>query len=202
MGTRIILIRHAATDTGARLSGSCDVPLSSTGRRQLQALAEHPATRSAPDALFTSPLSRAAAVASVLGARWALDPLPADWAREIHCGDVEGMLLEHVRRDYPRLWARNEAQSEDTFAWPGGETYAAFRARIVAGLQGTASTYAGGRVAVVTHAGVISQVIGLFRHRPASIWSLDRPAPLSATEIVWHNDGPSAVLRFSDPDWY
>jgi broad specificity phosphatase PhoE len=38
MSTRIILIRHAATDTDGRLCGSLDVPLSMEGRRQVRAL--------------------------------------------------------------------------------------------------------------------------------------------------------------------
>jgi broad specificity phosphatase PhoE len=38
MSTRIILIRHAATDTYARLCGSLDVPLSMEGRQQVRAL--------------------------------------------------------------------------------------------------------------------------------------------------------------------
>ena len=112
------------------------------------------------------------------------------------------MLLEHVRRDFPDVWARNELQVDDAFAWPGGETYAQFRARIVAGLRATALTYAGSRVAVVTHAGVIAQVLGVLRNRPAAVWSVDRPAPFTATEILWQNDGPTAVLAFNAPDWY
>lgn len=97
------------------------------------------------------------------------------------------MPFEQLRRDMPHVWARNEAQADDTFAWPGGETYAEFLARIVAGLDRAAAAYAPRRVAVVTHAGVIS----LFRNRPASVWSVDRPAPFTATEVEWRHGGPA-----------
>jgi broad specificity phosphatase PhoE len=202
VATRIVLIRHASIDTGARLCGWFDVPLSPAGQEQLHALLECASSGAAPDALFTSTLSRAAEVASTLGRVWGLQPQAADWAREIHCGDLEGMRLEQLQREFPELWARNEAQVDETFAWPGGESYAQFRARILAGLKTTAAAHAGGRVAVVTHAGVISQVIGMIRNRAASVWAADRPDPLTATEISWENGAPGAVLTYNDPDWY
>ena len=125
-----------------------------------------------------------------------------DWAREIHCGDVEGMPLERVQRDFPDLWIRNKAQVEDTFAWPGGETFAQFRARLLAGLTAAAATYPSGRVVVVTHAGVISQVLGVVKGRPACVWEPDRPRPLTATEVLWEKGAPRTVLSFNNPDWY
>ena len=45
----------------------------------------------------------------------------------------------------------------------------------------------------MTHAGVISQVIGVIRCRPASIWATDRPDPFTAAEIVWQSGGPAAI---------
>jgi broad specificity phosphatase PhoE len=183
------------------LCGSLDVPLSAIGERALDALTRRP-PRSIPDALLTSTLSRAWAVAVALGRRWGLQPQGAEWAREIHCGECEGLPLSVIQRDFAKFWALNEAQTHDTFAWPGGETYSEFRARILAGLQGIATAYAGSRVALVTHAGVISQVVGVVRGRPAAAWVPDRPRPLTATEVTWHNGAPSAVLTFDDPDWY
>jgi broad specificity phosphatase PhoE len=158
--------------------------------------------RAAPAALFTSTLCRAQQVAAALGLAWGLPPEGADFAREIHCGEMEGMPLAELQRDYPEFWTRNAAQVDDTFAWPGGETYAGFRARILEGMQAAASAYAGQRVAIVTHAGVVSQVLGVIRGRPASVWAPDRPRPLTATEIRWQNGRPDAILTYDDPDWY
>ena len=202
MATRIVLIRHAAIDTAARLCGSFDLPLSPAGRGELEALSRRRARSRAPDALFTSTLQRAAEVASELGCAWGVQPRAAAWAREIHCGEVEGMPLERVQRDFGDLWTRNEAQLEDTFAWPGGETYAQFRARVLAGLAEVAATYPSGRVVVITHAGVISQVLGVVKGRPACVWERDRPRPLTATEVVWDDGAPREVLSFNNPDWY
>ena len=201
MVTRILLIRHASVDPRGRLCGSFDVPLSPSGRREVESLLRRVTGRNAPDALFTSTLRRAVEVATALGQAWALRPEPAEWAREIHCGALEGTRIEQLQQRYPELWARNEAQTDETFAWPGGETYAQFRARILRGLEATAAVHAGRRVAVVTHAGVISQVLGVIRGRPASAWAPDRPDPLTATEITWWNGAPAAVLAFNDPKW-
>ena len=200
--TRVLLIRHASTDPRGRLCGSFEVPLSRGGLAEVQALIRRPATTSAPDALFTSTLQRAQDVAVALGRTWMLEPQPAEWAREIDCGEVEGMLLEDVQRRYPDAWSRNAAQTDDTFAWPGGETYRGFRARIIEGLRGSIEPLRGKSVAIVTHAGVISQVLGVIRNRPASVWEADRPEPLSVTEITWRDGAPCAVLRFNDRGWW
>jgi broad specificity phosphatase PhoE len=179
-----------------------DVPLTPAGAAEVEELLRAPPNRPAPVALFTSPLARARSVADALGRVWRRDPTPADWAREIDCGRLEGMPLEQVRREFPQLWERNEAQDDDGFAWPGGESYAQFRHRVLEGLAAAAAAHAGGSVAVVTHAGVISQVIGTVRRRPASVWAPDRPDPLSATEILWEHGQPTAVLAFNDRRWY
>jgi alpha-ribazole phosphatase/probable phosphoglycerate mutase len=141
-------------------------------------------------------------VAAELSRAWALEPRDAEWAREIHCGHVEGMPLEQVQSQYCELWSRNQAQNDYEFAWPGGETYRQFRARVLAGLEAVATAHAPGRIAIVTHAGVISQVLGVLRQRPAAVWAMDRPDPLTATEVSWENGTPRAVLRYNDPDWY
>jgi broad specificity phosphatase PhoE len=89
MSTRIILIRHAATDTYARLCGSLDVPLSMEGDGRCAH--SSPSMRPAPDALFSSPLIRAREVAGVFAEHWLLELHTANWAREIHCGLLEGI---------------------------------------------------------------------------------------------------------------
>jgi 2,3-bisphosphoglycerate-dependent phosphoglycerate mutase len=202
VATRILLIRHAAIETRSRLCGSLDLSPSPAGRAELQSLLRRPAHAEVPVALFTSTLTRATEVACALSLVWGLEPEPAEWAREIHCGEAEGMSFEQLQRDRPALWRRHEAQVEDTFAWPGGETYAQFRSRVMRGLGVAAACYPAGRVAVVTHAGVISQVVGVAKGRAACVWQPDRPRPLTATEVLWADGAPRVVLSFNDPDWY
>lgn len=202
MATHVVLIRHAAVETQSRLCGSLDLPLSPSGRAALHALVRRPSRAEAPAALFTSTLRRATEVACELGRVWGLRPEPVAWAREIDCGDVEGTPIEDLKKRLPALWTRNEAQRDDNFAWPGGETYAHFRARVTRGLDLVAARHPAGRVVVVTHAGVVSQILGVIKRRPPCEWQPDRPRPLTATEVLWENGGPRVVLSFSDPDWY
>lgn len=202
MTTRILLIRHAPINSGSRLCGSFDVPLSPQGLAELSALVRQRPASAAPRALYTSRLSRARQVAAALAQSWALEPRITPWAHEIHCGDVEGVPIDWLKRERPDLWIRNEAQEDDHFAWPGGESYAAFRARVLRGLATLAANHPGERIALVTHAGVIAQVLGTIRGRPPAVWSRDRPDPLSATEVLWGERAPAAVLTYNERNWY
>lgn len=183
------------------MCGSFDIGLSRRGRAEVDALLQRIKAGAGPDALLTSTLLRAREVAEALGRTWNLSPQPAAWAREIHCGDMEGVPFVEIQRTRPELWDRNEAQADDAFAWPGGESYTDFRTRIMRGLQATAAAHPGRRVAIVTHAGVISQILGTIRRRRASAWAPDRPGPLTATEILWYNGAPTTVLSYNDADW-
>lgn len=202
MTTHIVLIRHASIDAASRLHGTYDVPLSAAGLQQLRTRLSAPLTRPIPAALYTSPLTRAATVATALGRAWGLEPRTAPWAQEIHCGEVEGMPLDELQRRYPHLWAQNEAQADDDFAWPGGESYRRFRVRVLTGLREAVASHAGGRIAIVTHAGVISQVLGTIRHRAPAVWAVDRPDPFTATEVTWADHGPLAVVTYNELEWY
>jgi broad specificity phosphatase PhoE len=124
---------------------------------------------------------------------------PRRWPslREICCGVLDGWPVAEVEQVYPDLWQANLSRSDDDFGWPGGETYRGFRNRVLRAIRRIARLHRGGRVAVVTHAGVISQIIGSLAGQPAARWQLFRPAPASLTELRWHGD-VCRVLRFDD----
>jgi 2,3-bisphosphoglycerate-dependent phosphoglycerate mutase len=200
--TTLLLIRHGHVNTDSRLCGWYDVPLSSAGRGHLAALLDRRPRHPAPDALYSSPLRRAHDVATALGRAWSLAARELAAVREIHCGCVEGMRMDELQRTHAQLWASNLAQCDGQFTWPGGESYSAFRARVLDALSVIARTHAGQRVAVVTHAGVVSQVLGTIRGRSAAVWEPDRPPPLTSTEVTWVENTPHHVLRYGDPDWF
>ena len=203
--TRLLLIRHAHVDTGpppGRLCGRLDLPLSPTGWKQIRSLRDRsPSPSSGLVALYTSPLTRARATAAALGCLWQMDPRIEDSLAEIDCGDLEGMAIDRIKREHPLVWAQNLAQDDDEFAWPHGESYRQFRERVLTGLARLADTHSRERIGVVTHSGVIAQVVGALRGRPAAVWEHDRPEPLSATEVAWSNGRPCSILMFSERDW-
>ena len=203
MDTRLLLIRHGHVDVGTppRLCGSLDLPLSPLGREAVEALRAMCRCTDPPDALYTSPLMRARDTAVVLGETWDLEPRVHEGLAEIHCGRLEGLRIEDIVRADPALWARNKAQADDDFAWPGGESYRQFRSRVLSALGSIATAHAGGRVAVVTHAGVVAQVSGAVQRRPAAVWELDRPDPLSLTEVLFRDGGARTVVVFNRREW-
>jgi 2,3-bisphosphoglycerate-dependent phosphoglycerate mutase len=201
VATKVFLIRHAEADIGnpPRLCGTFDVPLTPRAHRQLARVTA--ATLGRPDALYTSPLRRARQTAEAWGQRWQLVPAVVDDLREIHCGALEGELILRIQAEHPFVWATNLAQQDEGFRWPGGESYAEFRGRVLEAFRRIAGSHRDGTVAVVTHAGVITQVLGAIRGRTAAIWDRDRVKPLSITTITWNDAGPEGIVGINNEAW-
>lgn len=195
----LLLVRHGhvADNTpggDARLCGWTDPPLTPLGRAQAARVAEYLAAAPQPAALYTSPSARARETATALGQRLGLPPRLRQALREINCGRLEGRLLADVQRRYPELWARNLAQVDDDFRWPGGESYRAFRARVLRVLCRIAAAHSGQRVVVVTHTGVITQALGALDGTAAARWEANRAGNASITEVRWPVGGSPGDL--------
>lgn len=201
--TRLLLIRHAHVDNGTanRICGWLDLPLSPTGERQLQAFRAEPSAFK-PEALYASSLSRARVTAGALAFNWNVPVSVDPQLREINCGAFEGMPIQEVKHRYPELWARNASQADDNFAWPEGETYKNFRQRIFETLSRIARRHANRRIPVVTHTGVISQVVGAMKGLSPAVWEQYRPAPFTATEVIWKSESPLELVSFNVAEWW
>ena len=200
--TCLILIRHGhvAANSGelnAPMAGWTDVPLSAWGRLEVEQLTQHLARGSRFDAIYSSPLSRASDTARMLVAA-GLGPLHLFASlKEINCGEVDGLAIGEVQRRFPQLWRENCRQDREELRWPGGESYREFRNRCVAAMNSIAAAHPSGGVAVVTHAGVISQIIGSICAVSPARWGLFRPSNASLTELVWRGSS-GVVVSF---DW-
>ena len=200
--TTLLFVRHghvADNDhgRGARLTGWLDAPLSPLGRAQAERLGARLANGPRPDALYASPLRRARDTAEALATALGASPRLLGSLREIHCGRLDGLPLEQVQRRYPQLWRRNLAQESDAFRWPGGESYREFRARVLRAVRHIAQKHRGGRVVIVTHSGVITQVLGALHRVPAARWSTFVVSNASITEVRW-DCGTGTLLRGDD----
>jgi broad specificity phosphatase PhoE len=184
----LVLIRHCHTAMNGGspdpvMCGWADLPLTALGEQQAALLEGVPGT----DLLYTSPLRRARDTARRCAA--AVEPVEDLDLREIGCGRLEGVPIRQVQRDHPEAWARNAAQTDDDFRWPGGESYAELRRRAVGAISSIVARHPAARVAVVTHAGVITQLLGhLTGTRPAR-WSAFRVGNGSLTEVSWTRAG-------------
>lgn len=149
---RIVLVRHGETDgeSSVRFHGASDVGLSSLGRDQMKRVAREldpqPVGR-----VVASPLRRAWQSAWIVGGGRPVQ-LEPDF-REVDFGRWEGMTREEIERADPVLAVEWQSGS-DGFEYPGGESRAAFRARVERGLERLRAS--GLRsVLVVAHKGVI-----------------------------------------------
>lgn len=149
--TRIDLLRHGETTAGARYIGSTDVPLTTIGRQQMtQALVD-----AGPwDCIISSPLRRcaefAADYAANAGGALVLD---AAW-QEIHFGAWENCSADELLRTDPQ-GAQNFWADPLRHTPTGAETLRDFQHRILSAWQACIVRYAGQRVLLITHGGVM-----------------------------------------------
>ncbi len=64
-------------------------------------------------------------------------------------------------------------------------------------MRAIVARHPGRTVAVVTHSGIISQVLGAMHGLSPAAWEPFRPGNASITEVRW-DDGGGTVLRFDD----
>ena len=198
--TRLVLIRHArrhddSSPDDPRLIGRTDAPLSEEGEEQARRLADRLA-RESVDAVYSSPLQRAMRTAAPIADASRLPVETDPGLAEIDCGQADGLLASEARRRFPSVWDATFSARCADLRWPGGESYAEFRRRCLGSLSRIAEELAGRRVIAVTHAGVISQVVGWMSGEGPERWDRHRPGEASLTEVVW--DGAASRLVVFD----
>ena len=192
--TELLLVRHAETDWNAsgRFQGHADPPLNERGRQQAHALAvELAGTRF--DALYASPLRRAAETAEVLGAALQLPVTLVEDLREVDVGEWQGLTRAEVEARYPDALASWLAFGP---GWERGETYEVLGDRVLTALRTIAAAHAGGRVLAVSHGGPLRAALAAAAGLPhAASRSEIRPVANCAV-VRLHLDG--AELRRLD----
>lgn len=161
--TEVLLIRHGASAPARPdrpfplVDGHGDPELAPEGRDQAERVGERLADEPL-DAIYVTPLRRTSQTAAPLARRLGLEPRVEPGLREVHLGEWEGGLFR-------KMVAENDPVAQRMFAeerWdviPGAEKNEAFAARVEEGLVRLAAAHAGGRIVVVTHAGVIAQAL-------------------------------------------
>jgi broad specificity phosphatase PhoE len=151
----LVLIRHAESTWNAagRWQGHADPPLSPAGREQAERLARELAGVRLAHVLC-SDLSRALETARIVAAPHGLVPAPDPRLRELDVGRWSGLRREEIAAREPEAIARFAAGDPD--ARPGGgESRRELRLRVQVALQEACVAFAGRRIAVVAHLGVI-----------------------------------------------
>lgn len=150
---RLLLVRSGPTcwDGGGRLQGACDLPLSDSGRAEIEAFVRSLGKVSlsnvicAPDEASVETAKLVAAAGRRLAGKVLALPEFAD----PHVGLWEGMRQEDLEDRYPRAWGQF---TEDVLSVtpPEGETIDSLQARLFPALgRVLAKARAGARVCIV-----------------------------------------------------
>lgn len=159
----MFLVRHGESEAAIRgqsfplVDGHGDPALAPEGRAQADRLADRLAGQGV-DAIYVSTLRRTVETAAPLATRLGLAPRVEPDLREVFLGDWEGgAFRHHVAEGHPA--ARRMIEEERWDAVPGGEPMADFRARVQAGLERVVSAHPDEKVVVVSHGGVIGELV-------------------------------------------
>jgi alpha-ribazole phosphatase len=162
MTLRLDLLRHGETELGGGLRGSLDDALTEKGWQQMRAavIGQEPWDR-----LVSSPLQRCARFAEELAAKLGLPVEFDEDLQELHFGAWEGQsaaaLMETDAEALGLFWADPYA-----FTPPQGEPVAAFSARVLAAVARLHASYAGERLLLISHGGVMRLLLAQARGLP------------------------------------
>ncbi len=171
--TDILIIRHGQTawNKMKRLQGHSDIPLNEDGRLQAVTLAE--TLQNEPlDAIFSSDLQRAFQTANEIAKCHRLAVNMDKSFRERCYGICEGMMSDEIREAYPKSYEAWYAADPDHF-FPDGERKTEsprqFHHRALNAIFNAATSYAGKKIAIVTHFGVIETAYRIAQDIPLGI---------------------------------
>jgi 2,3-bisphosphoglycerate-dependent phosphoglycerate mutase len=185
MSTQILFIRHGETAWNRikRIQGHIDIPLAESGIEQAQQLARSQAAAvqagSRLDAIWSSDLLRAQQTAQPLAQALHLPVQLAQGLRERNYGVFQGHDSDEIAERFPDEYAHWQTR-DPGFVPPEGESQRAFYHRVLHALEPLIANHPDGRIAVVTHGGVLDCV-----YRFANGHALDAPRnwPLLNTSV-------------------
>lgn len=162
MTLRLDLLRHGETELGGGLRGSLDDALTEKGWAQMRAavMAGGPWDR-----LISSPLQRCARFAAELGEQLNLPVQLETDLQELHFGVWEGQsaaaLMETDAEALGLFWA-----DPYSFTPPQGEPVSDFADRVLGAVARLHQAYAGERVLLISHGGVMRLLLAQARGLP------------------------------------
>ena len=162
MTLRLDLLRHGETELGGGLRGSLDDALTDTGWAQMRAAV---VDQGPWDRLISSPLQRCARFAEALGTKLDVPVQLEKDLQELHFGAWEGQsaaaLMETDAEALGVFWA-----DPYSFTPPQGERVADFATRVLAAVERLHAAYAGERLLLISHGGVMRLLLAQARGLP------------------------------------
>ena len=203
LATRLLLVRHGATERTAedRFSGSVGIDLSAEGRAQALRLADR--LRHEPiAAAYASPLSRATETAGLLARPHGLAVAERDGLREIDHGRWEGLTRREVEARFGGEYASWDADPF-TFAPEGGETGLAVLARALPVVRELVSAHPDQIVLVVSHKATLRLLISsLLGFDPRGYRDRLDQAPACLNVLDFKDATRARLMLFNDVSHY
>jgi probable phosphoglycerate mutase len=192
---RLVLVRHGETEhnRGRVTLGRADVPLNELGRQQAQAVAGAVA-RFAPDAVYSSPLSRALDTAKAVGVACGVEVTVEPALIEMDVGELEHLTGAELRERHPaflQLWL-GEGGAEARM--PGGESLREVQERAGAAVDRIAQARADGTVVLVTHNFVILALLCRALDLPLSRFRRLRHEVAAVSVVDMRGPAPALIL--------
>jgi probable phosphoglycerate mutase len=213
MSTRILFIRHGETDwnRAKRIQGHIDLPLAASGFAQAERLAARLARKAhaahaahaapdwgvALDAIYSSDLTRAQQTAQPSATALGVPVRLCTGLRERDYGMFQGHDSSEIAARFPDAYAVWQTR-DPGFAPEGGESLRALSHRVLHTVAAIAAAHPGGRIACVTHGGVLDCI---YRH--ARGLPLDAPRDhlllnASVNTVDFDEQGRACVVSWAD----
>ncbi|HZM31185.1 MAG TPA: histidine phosphatase family protein [Acidimicrobiales bacterium] len=182
----LLLVRHARPLRVESLDGPADPPLSPLGERQAAALAAWLADPASGriDAVYTSPLRRAAETAAPLAEALGLEARPEAALAEYDAEALAYIPIEELQAAGDPRWKELPPDIEG------------FQARVMAGVDRLCAAHAAQRVVLVCHGGVINVIVSSVLGLGASMLFL--PGYTAVSRVLVASSGPRSLASLNE----
>ena len=158
--TRLLLLRHGEVhrEDCQALYGQMDVRLSEWGEEQSR-LAGLALKNIRIDAVYSSPLKRAALLGHEIARHHGLQPQIVDVLKERFFGTWQGMMWPAIEASWPEEFARYQ-QERFTMRAPGGaESFEDVHARVMPFINALLERHAGQTICITAHGGPLRIIL-------------------------------------------
>lgn len=156
---RLYLIRHGETEWNIqnKYQGITDIPLSSTGEKQAQAIANK-MRKIKIDMIYSSNLSRAYETAKYISSEKKINIKVMPQLREINFGEWEGYTISELEIIYGEHYKRFILEPHK-YDFPGEGSMQAVQSRVLKAIDAIIKEQSDGDIAIVSHGGVLKILI-------------------------------------------
>ena len=191
--TKFIIVRHgqSKSNEGGYLAGVTDVPLSSLGEKQANAVCQYILNKYKIDAIYSSPLERACNTVKGVADALNLPIIKDERLIEFDFGDLEGLTLDEIKSNYDNAYGK-WAKDPGVYVPQGGESMTHLQSRVVESLKEIAKKEDGKTVLIGSHSSVIRALQCYVQGLPLT----------KMKNTSWVVNGSIADIDFDGEDFY